>query len=93
MAKRPATQRRVPKRRGPKPQNLSAYVRLADALVAWRKEAGLRQADLARRLGKQQSFVTKYETRKRRLDFAETLKVLDAMNITLEEAAKVVRGR
>jgi transcriptional regulator with XRE-family HTH domain len=93
MAKRPATQRTIPKRRGPKPQNVFAYVRLADALAAWRKERGLRQVDLARRIGKEQSFVTKFETRKRRLDFAETVRVLDALGITLDEAARVVRGR
>jgi transcriptional regulator with XRE-family HTH domain len=93
MAKRPATQRRVPKRRGPKPQSLPAYIRLADALVAWRTERHLRQSDLARLLGKPQSFVTKYETRKRRLDFVETVTVLDALGVSVDEAARLVRRR
>ncbi len=93
MAKRPATQQRIPKRRGPKPQSLPAYIRLADALVAWRTERGLRQSDLARMLGKPQSFVTKYETRKRRLDFVETVAVLNALGVSLDEAAHVVSGR
>ncbi len=93
MAKRPATTRRVPKRRGQKPQTLPAYIRLADALIAWRKDRGLKQADLAERLGKQQSFVTKYETRKRRLDFVEVVAILDALGVSVEEAARVVRGR
>ncbi len=93
MAKRPATQRRIPDRRGPKPQNLPAYIRLVDALASWRKAKGLRQEDLARRLGKPQSFVTKYETRKRRLDFAETVRILDALEVSVDAAARVVLGR
>lgn len=93
MAKRPATTRRVPKRRGPKPQALPAYIRLADALIAWRKERGMRQVDLAERLGVPQSFITKIETRKRRADFAEVVAILDALGVSVEEAARLVRGR
>lgn len=36
-----------------------------------RTEAGLTQAEVARRLGKPQSFVSKAETGERRLDFLE----------------------
>jgi transcriptional regulator with XRE-family HTH domain len=93
MAQRPATKRRVPRRRGPKPQTLLAYVRLTEALIAWRKLRGLRQAELAEQIGRQQSFVTKYETRKRRLDFVEVVGILDALGIGLDEAARVVRRR
>lgn len=36
-----------------------------------RLEAGLRQVDLARKLGKAQSFVSRYESGERRLDILE----------------------
>ena len=45
-----------------------------------RKAAGLTQKQLADRLGKPQSFVSKYERGERRLDIAEFLAVMRAMN-------------
>jgi transcriptional regulator with XRE-family HTH domain len=44
-------------------------VRLREA----RRQAGLTQADVARRLGKPQSFVSKCESGERRVDFVELL--------------------
>lgn len=41
------------------------------ALVAARKSAGLKQQELAERLGRPQSFVSKYERRERRIDAVE----------------------
>ena len=45
------------------------------ALTKARKEAGLTQAVLAARLGRPQSFVSKYESGERRLDVLEFLEV------------------
>jgi transcriptional regulator with XRE-family HTH domain len=45
------------------------------ALIEGRKTAQLRQVDLAERLGKPQSFISKYETRERRLDVVEFLMI------------------
>lgn len=53
----------------------------------------MRQVDLAERLGVPQSFITKIETRKRRADFAEVVAILDALGVSVEEAARLVRGR
>ncbi|MCK4487728.1 MAG: helix-turn-helix transcriptional regulator [Desulfobacterales bacterium] len=50
-----------------------------------RHEAGLRQEDLAERLGQPQSFVSKYETGERRLDLLELRQVCTALGISLEE--------
>ncbi len=48
-----------------------------------RKEAGLRQRDLAVRLGHPQSFVSKYEIGDRRLDVLELRQVCMAMGVPL----------
>lgn len=50
-----------------------------------RIEFGLNQAELARKLGKPQSFVSKYESGERRLDLIEIRKICETMEITLKE--------
>ena len=50
-----------------------------------RHEANLRQSDLAERLGRPQSFVSKYESGERRLDLIELKQVCQALGISLEE--------
>jgi transcriptional regulator with XRE-family HTH domain len=46
-----------------------------ELIVAARKKAGLTQQELAKRLGKPQSFVAKYEGGERRLDVVEFLAI------------------
>lgn len=58
-----------------------AYGSLLDALVEARKAAGLRQVDLANRLRKTQSFVSKMENGERRLDVIEFMLVTKAIGI------------
>jgi transcriptional regulator with XRE-family HTH domain len=53
-----------------------------------RKEAGLSQSELAMRLNKPQSFVSKYESGERRLDMVETLQICQAVHISLAEFSK-----
>jgi transcriptional regulator with XRE-family HTH domain len=48
-----------------------------------RVEAGLRQSDLAERLGWPQSFVSKYEAGERRLDLLELRAIGDALSSSL----------
>ncbi len=49
----------------------SAYERLRLKLKETRMEAGLTQAEVARMLGRPQSFISKVEMRERRIDFLE----------------------
>lgn len=55
------------------------YPRLIAALVEARNTAGLRQQDVADRLGRPQSFVSRYETFERRLDVADYAAVARAI--------------
>ena len=58
-----------------------SYKRLRDLIVDARKTTGLTQADLARRLKRPQSFVSKYERGERRLDIVEFGEVANALGI------------
>jgi transcriptional regulator with XRE-family HTH domain len=59
--------------------------RLQDLLRSLRLEAGMRQSDLAARLGRPQSFVSKYESGERRLDLIELRDVCRGLGTSLEE--------
>lgn len=50
-----------------------------------RQDKGIRQVELAERLGVPQSFVSKYESGDRRLDVLELRQVCIAMGISLEK--------
>lgn len=54
---------------------------LRDLLVQARNDAGLRQQDVADRLKKPQSFVSKYESGERRIDVAELHEICKALGI------------
>ena len=56
------------------------YSRLIAALVEARRAAGLRQQDVADRLGRPQAFVSRYETLERRLDVADYAAVARAVD-------------
>ena len=57
--------------------------RLRALLRQLRLDAGLRQADLAERIGEPQPFVSRYETGERQLDVAELDLICEALNTTL----------
>ncbi len=57
--------------------------RLSRLLREARQEAGLTQADVAARLGRPQSFVSKYESGERRLDLIELQTVCKALDTDL----------
>jgi transcriptional regulator with XRE-family HTH domain len=59
--------------------------RLNQLLRQVRAEAGICQAELAERLGRRQSFVSKYELGQRRLDLIQLMAVCQAVGITATE--------
>jgi transcriptional regulator with XRE-family HTH domain len=63
--------------------------KLQDLLRRVRLEAQLRQEDLAKRLGMPQSFVSKYESGERRLDFVEIRQICEAVGISLPDFVRM----
>lgn len=57
------------------------YQQLLGRLKAARADGGITQAELARQLGKPQSFVSKYENGERRLDVAEFIEIASALKL------------
>ena len=53
-----------------------------------RERAGLSQVELAARLKKPQSFVSKYESGERRLDVAEFIQICQAMEVSAPKLLK-----
>ena len=62
--------------------------KLLSLLREVRVEAGLNQTDLAARLERPQSFVSKYETGERRLDILELRAVCAAVGVGLDDFVK-----
>jgi transcriptional regulator with XRE-family HTH domain len=58
-----------------------SYKAALDAVIAARHRQGVSQRVLASRLGKPQSFVSKIESRERRLDFIEFIAVARALQL------------
>jgi transcriptional regulator with XRE-family HTH domain len=59
----------------------SRYVKLRSLLSEARATAQLTQVQVAERLGRPQSFVSKYESGERQLDVVEFVEVCDALGI------------
>ena len=77
----------------PPPAREKAADRLRRRLLEARQARGLRQADLADRLGRPQSFVSNYERGTRRLEVSEFIQIarilaLDAAAVVAELAAE-----
>jgi transcriptional regulator with XRE-family HTH domain len=58
-----------------------------------RQSAGLRQQDLAEKLQRPQSFVSKYEAGERRLDVLDLVAICRALNVSLSEVARTLEER
>jgi transcriptional regulator with XRE-family HTH domain len=63
---------------------------LTSFLIAKRKKAKLTQAEVAKRLGRYQSFVATVESGQRRIDVVELLDLADAIGFDAREAIKML---
>jgi transcriptional regulator with XRE-family HTH domain len=70
-----------------------ADVAFRHLLKELRLAKGLTQAELAKRLSVPQSYVSKYETGERRLDFPETAVVCDVMGLQLNHFVRLFERR
>lgn len=71
----------------------SDYEQMREALSKARKSRGLTQSVLAERLGKPQSFVSKYENGERRLDVVEFLSVCEALELDPAKEIETFRNK
>ncbi len=69
------------------------HERLVALLRDTRRSRGLRQADVAEKLGVPQSFVSKYETGERRLDLIELRRICEALDLDVVEFVRCFEGR
>ena len=68
------------------------YQLLTRRLVSARHAAGLTQEQVAVRLNKPQSFVSKYESGERRLDIIELLEVSDCLALDVKDLIVTLQG-
>jgi len=69
----------------------SSYELFQKALADARLEKGLTQSEVAARLRKPQSYVSKYESGERRLDVIEFLEVCEAMSVSPHSILKKIQ--
>ncbi len=62
-------------------------------LVDERKRASLTQSEVARKLLRPQSFVSKYERGERRLDVTEFIEIADALGLNISHLLRAYRKR
>lgn len=67
------------------PNQEAHYQILRDMLVHARQAKGLYQKDVAAQLGKDQTFVSKYEIGERKLDWVEVLSIVELLGISVEK--------
>jgi ribosome-binding protein aMBF1 (putative translation factor) len=61
-----------------------AYLEMVARFRALREHRDLSQQDLATRLGKPQTYISKIETCERRIDLIEALRLCEVLEVTLE---------
>jgi transcriptional regulator with XRE-family HTH domain len=66
--------------------------RLVALLIAARKKSGLKQAELGKRVGKSQSFISMIERSQRRVDIVEFIALSRAMDQDIEAMFKSLLG-
>ena len=68
-----------------------SYKKLCELLVDARKNASMTQQQVANKLNRPQSFVTKYEKGERRLDIIELIEIVDILNIDIIKIIKAIQ--
>lgn len=77
----------------PKSVFTGQYDYFRELLVKAREDAGYSQAQLAARLKKPQSYVSKYERGERRLDVIEFLEIAEILKIDVESFIQKLKNR
>lgn len=72
--------------------NLAEKKRFLSLVRQMRLDAGLRQEDLAQKLGEPQSFVSRYECGERRLDILELRQICRILDVSLTEFIRRLDG-
>ena len=72
------------------PQHSAAYIDLAEKLRQWRRDAGLSQSALAKKLRVPESWVGKCERRDRRIDPVEFVRWCKACGVDPSAAIKAI---
>lgn len=72
--------------------NLADKKRFLSLVRQMRVDAGLRQTDLANKLGEPQSFVSRYESGERRLDVLELRQICTVLGVSLADFIKRLEG-
>lgn len=67
----------------------TSYQIFREMLLRERLSRGVTQVEMASRLGKPQSYVSKYERGERRLDFTEFLAIADILELDIGEFIRV----
>lgn len=73
--------------------SLAEKKRFLSLVRQMRVDAGLRQADLARKIGEPQSFVSRYESGDRRLDVLELRQICGVLGVSLADFIKRLDGK
>ncbi len=72
--------------------NLAEKKRFLSLVRKMRVDAGLKQTDLARKLGEPQSFVSRYESGDRRLDVLELRHLCGVLGVSLADFIERLEG-
>ncbi|MCJ0765369.1 helix-turn-helix domain-containing protein [Variovorax terrae] len=77
----------------PHPLHDHRYQQIATLLAQLRKERGWLQQEVAERLGRNQTFVSKYESGARRIDLIELLDILRALEVDPHEFVDQIQSQ
>lgn len=67
------------------------YRQFIDVLIAYRKKAKITQRELAKKLGTDNCYVARIETRERRIDIIETIDMMRALNMSDEQIINEIK--